>query len=169
MSLRRFVSNFARKSPAPIDRRPNLDFDTILSASNRASIAANCAKRKDVGRIDAVHEKWGQLEPYVDGGFNRSIEAGHSSGSASPSSITEADYTRLWQELYDLCAELPNSTAADVPIGDQPRIVAEFDRTKNDSPPTQKSASSFERLGQRSGALRQDVKHAAGARSYAVQ
>ncbi|CAJ0579762.1 unnamed protein product, partial [Mesorhabditis spiculigera] len=130
--------------------RPNLDFDYLLDKANAEAIRKNIALRKGVGDPEPMYQAWEKIERIME-------ERGQSK-------ITEEEYQRLWDELYEAALLIPNTSHATSPAGDESKnqVVDEWGETIQIKEP-----KTIEHLVKKWGSLF-FPKEACGERSYTL-
>ncbi|CAJ0931217.1 unnamed protein product, partial [Mesorhabditis belari] len=86
--------------------RPNLDFDYLLNPDLKQEIEQNIKSRKGVGDIDVLYSTWKRIES-----LTQDVE--------KKEPITEEQFQKLWDKLYEEALNIPNTSHPTAPLGDE--------------------------------------------------
>uniref|UniRef100_A0A0N5C3A2 serine--tRNA ligase n=1 Tax=Strongyloides papillosus TaxID=174720 RepID=A0A0N5C3A2_STREA len=109
-----------------VDRRPDLDLETLTDEEHIETIEKNIKSRKGVGDVRKIHEIWRSIECFDKSKY---------------SSVEESKkiFKNLWDQLYLEAYNIPNKTHPSVPLGPEEngKIVKSFNLTDDPLPNVQ--------------------------------
>ncbi|CEF64793.1 SD21818p [Strongyloides ratti] len=106
-----------------VDRRPDLDLETLVEEEHFEKIKKNITNRKGIGNIEKIHEIWKCIQDFDKSNY-QSIEE------------SKKIYKNLWDQLYLEAFQIPNKTHPSVPLGPEEngKIVATYKVTDEEFP-----------------------------------